>query len=333
MTLPTSIGSASHFDQGTDDPKQARAQLKQIRDDLETINNHLKASAFLAPSTPLGIGHGLESSGGNLRAKLQTNPGLARSADGLALDINGLTAETAPAVADVVALYDASAAALRKMTLQNLLKVINALTEDSTPDTTADFVAAYDASAGTAKKVKLANLAGTWQKLDSQTPSAQSTVDFETSFTNSTFVAHRLVFDELRGSIDSQLPIVRVKAGGAYKSGASDYAWSGKYRRVDTGVEVTGRSSTDSSISLSAGDGLGNAANERGRGWIEIQKPTLTGFGFVTCNLLYFDQQGFPYEAHTAGQFLTVGAIEGLQVLFASGTLSGNFLQVGLSNA
>ena len=67
MTLPVSIGSASHFDQGTDDPKQARAQLKQVRDDLETVNNHLKLSPLISPSTPLGIGAGLESSGGNLR--------------------------------------------------------------------------------------------------------------------------------------------------------------------------------------------------------------------------------------------------------------------------
>ena len=48
MTLPSSIGSASHFDQGSDDPKQARAQLKQIRDDIETINEHLKLSPFIA---------------------------------------------------------------------------------------------------------------------------------------------------------------------------------------------------------------------------------------------------------------------------------------------
>ncbi len=333
MTLPTSIGSASHFDQGTDDPKQARAQLKQIRDDLETINNHLKASAFLAPSSPLGIGDGLESSGGNLRAKLQTNPGLARSADGLALDVNGLSAETAPAVADTIALYDATAAALRKMTLENLLKVINALTEDSTPDTTADFVAAYDASAGTAKKVKLANLAGTWQKLASATPSAASSVDFETSFANSAFVAHRIVFDDVRPSANDHALLLRVKAGGAYKSGAGDYAWSGMQRQITNGVETSGAAATDSAINVTGGDTLSNGANTRARGWIEIQNPTLTGFGLVSCTLLYFDSQPFAFRAQTAGQYLTAGAIEGLRLLFASTTITGNFLHIGLSNA
>lgn len=106
-------------------------------------------------------------------------------------DVNSLTAETAPAVADLVALYDSSASAHRKMTLANLLKVVtsltaetspatddelllydtsgtsadkitlvnllkvlNSLTEDTSPDESADFLLSYDTSAGTVKKVK-----------------------------------------------------------------------------------------------------------------------------------------------------------------------------------
>lgn len=69
--------------------------------------------------------------------------------------ITALTAETAPATGDELALYDASAAAARKMTLQNALKVINALTADSTPDRAADYVLTYDASAADVKKVLL----------------------------------------------------------------------------------------------------------------------------------------------------------------------------------
>ena len=77
-----------------DDPKQARAQLAGLRADVETINEHLKNSPFLSPASPLGIGDGLESSGGNVRAKLDSSPGLARAASGLRLDATALTAET-----------------------------------------------------------------------------------------------------------------------------------------------------------------------------------------------------------------------------------------------
>lgn len=77
---------------------------------------------------------------------------------GLAID--WLTALTAPAVGDLLAVYDASATGERKITLSNLLKVINGLTEDTAPDTTADFVVTYDTSAAGPKKVKLQNFAG-----------------------------------------------------------------------------------------------------------------------------------------------------------------------------
>lgn len=68
------------------------------------------------------------------------------------------TAETAPDVADLVLLDDVSANAGRTMTLQNLLKVINTLAADGTPDVTADYVVTYDASAAAAKKVLLNKL-------------------------------------------------------------------------------------------------------------------------------------------------------------------------------
>jgi hypothetical protein len=69
--------------------------------------------------------------------------------------INLLTAETAPAVDDELALYDADGAATDKITLANLLKVVNALTEDTSPNFANDFILTYDASASAAKKVKL----------------------------------------------------------------------------------------------------------------------------------------------------------------------------------
>jgi hypothetical protein len=68
--------------------------------------------------------------------------------------IDALTAETAPDIADELALFDASASTTDKITLANLLKVINGLTEDTAPDKAADFLLSYDTSATAAKKVK-----------------------------------------------------------------------------------------------------------------------------------------------------------------------------------
>lgn len=63
-----------------------------------------------------------------------------------------------PAIDDSVLLYDLSGTAATTMTLANLVAVVNGLTEDTTPDVAADFLLSYDSSAGVAKKVKPSNL-------------------------------------------------------------------------------------------------------------------------------------------------------------------------------
>jgi hypothetical protein len=67
--------------------------------------------------------------------------------------ISGATAETAPAVDDLLLLSDTSASTVDKITLENMLKVVNALTEDTNPDLNADYLLSYDASAAAVKKV------------------------------------------------------------------------------------------------------------------------------------------------------------------------------------
>ena len=126
MPLPSAITASTNYDADGDDPKQARAQLAGLRGDVETINEHLKLSPLLAPATPLTLGEGLESSGGALNAKLDANAGLARSTSGLRLDATALTAETSADDADLVAVYDDSATAMRKMTRANFLSGVGA---------------------------------------------------------------------------------------------------------------------------------------------------------------------------------------------------------------
>lgn len=85
------------------------------------------------------------------------------------LDIHGTTALTAPATDDEAVVYDASASANRRITLADLLKVLNVFTEDTSPDSSADFLLTYDTSASAIKKVKPANLATSKPTPDFQT--------------------------------------------------------------------------------------------------------------------------------------------------------------------
>lgn len=91
------------------------------------------------------------------------------------LDINSLTAETAPATDDVVPLYDTSATANRKMTLANVLKVIGSLTAETAP-ATDDILALYDTSAGTTDAITLANLFKVINSLTAETAPATDDV-------------------------------------------------------------------------------------------------------------------------------------------------------------
>jgi hypothetical protein len=90
--------------------------------------------------------------------------------------ISGATAETAPAVDDLLLLSDTSASTVDKITLENMLKVINGITEDTSPDSLNDFVVTYDTSAGAAKKVSLINARGDLLfRLDSDLAGANAT--------------------------------------------------------------------------------------------------------------------------------------------------------------
>lgn len=73
--------------------------------------------------------------------------------------IDTISALTGPDVADELAIIDVSASNVAlKITLANLFKVINTMTADATPDIAADYVTTYDASASAAKKVLLNKL-------------------------------------------------------------------------------------------------------------------------------------------------------------------------------
>lgn len=76
------------------------------------------------------------------------------------LDIANAVAKTSPALADLIALYDAAGTANKRMTLENLFKTIGLLGVDGSPDTGNDFLVSWDASASAPKRVSMAGFVG-----------------------------------------------------------------------------------------------------------------------------------------------------------------------------
>lgn len=83
------------------------------------------------------------------------NAAAARSTIVAIGEFSTLLSETSPAIDDELIVRDTSASTTDKITLANVLKVLNALTEDTTPDGAADYVLTYDASASAVKKALL----------------------------------------------------------------------------------------------------------------------------------------------------------------------------------
>lgn len=104
----------------------------------------------------------------------------ASIAAGMETIATALTADTAPAVDDLVFVRSTANTQGRKTTWQNALKVINGLSEDTSPDALADYLVTYDASASAAKKVLPASIArvpsGAARNLTASRPSV-STID------------------------------------------------------------------------------------------------------------------------------------------------------------
>lgn len=147
----------------------------------------VKANATNATASPADLayatdGHLIAREGTTLESRLVAAKNLADAAITAAKLasslVSGLTEETALATDDEIIIGDTSAANIRKMTVANLLKIINALSADASPDTAADYVMTYDASASAAKKVLISNLVSA---SPSASTSAQGIIELATS--------------------------------------------------------------------------------------------------------------------------------------------------------
>jgi hypothetical protein len=71
--------------------------------------------------------------------------------------VEGLTEETTVSVSDAFPMYDESATTLKRSTVQSLLKVINTLTEETTPQVSVDYMLVHNTSVGGPRKISVQN--------------------------------------------------------------------------------------------------------------------------------------------------------------------------------
>jgi hypothetical protein len=159
--------------------------------------------------------------------------------------ISGATAETAPAVDDLLLLSDTSASTVDKITLENMLKVVNALTEDTSPDVNADYLLSYDASASAVKKV-LMGRANVYLGSGVNTTSGTSY-----DFTGIPAWVKRITINITGLSTSgTSVPIIQIGDSGGIET--SNYNGTGAYFKSDT---------TGNTSNLSSGFAVGSNVN------------------------------------------------------------------------
>ncbi len=251
------------------------------------------------------------------------------------LDINGLTSIGAAVdgASDTFPIYDSSATANRKVTLNDL---ITSLTEDTTPDTANDLVITYDNSATQIKKVKLQNLVATgdWVKISSSTASSSSSVDF--TGLSSTYRAYVVVLSAITPATNAVglRMLTSTNNGSSYDTGASDYGYYNGAVAF-SGSSITETSTAAAAINISttiAGSGLSNTAGFGFNGTVYIHNVSNT-----TDRKIFTWHGGCTYSTPTGATFVGTGSrhstgdIDAIRFQMSSGNIaSGTFTLYGL---
>lgn len=128
-----------------------------------------------------------------------------------------LTNNTAPELTDRILFVDNGTGNLQDITPDNLLKIINSLTEDTTPDRAADYALVYDASASAVKKVLLNKMVGYEKALSTfnNTPADATTYYFGAfpGGTLGTAAGNQRVYIPFAGIIRSAYVFITCVAG------------------------------------------------------------------------------------------------------------------------
>jgi hypothetical protein len=253
----------------------------------------------------------------------------------LATFLSALAAETAPAIDDLLMLFDTSAGTTDKITLENFMKVVNVLTEDTTPDLAADFVPTYDVGSSAPKKV-LANNLNNWKRLAGGSVAAAATLDIVLTNYYALYKTLVLVLTNFNPATDDVELWLRTSTDG----GSTFAAAAGNYDRAYVGT-AAGAATTNSSTSTTeivvAGGGAGSRAVGNAAAEAANSVVYMSDLDETTFNKKFFGFCGFtdPVPNISVGQFcgsrLATADVDAIRVMFESGNIdTGDWVLYGV---
>ena len=198
-------------------------------------------------------------------------------------------------------------------------------------------------AAGTSGQVLTSNGAGaapTFQTsggglilLGTATASSSTSIDIGSGLDidvaiDSTYDRYLITYDELVPGTDGVALYLRLGNGGAFDSGASDYAW--------IGVNMTGASTVngaydaaDAQIPLFVANGVGSAAGESasGHAWLHAPADTSTNT-LVTCDATFISNVGVMSMGRGHGSRLEAAAHDRARLLMSVGNIASGEIKI-----
>lgn len=214
---------------------------------------------------------------------------------GTSVNINGATAETSANDSDEILIYDASAGANRKMTRGNFLT-----------------------AAGS-----------TWTLLSTTTASSSATIDLSLTSGYNKYRVH--IHGLVPVTDDVDLYARFQTAGGAYRSGASDYKFA-SFGRDNTDIGVSSSAAAQIEVNSTSDSGLGSAAGEHFSAVVDISSPRSSSEATLfRADMVFAQASGNLCVLNTAGSVATAEDNDEVRFLLSSGNISsGTFKVYGL---
>ncbi len=193
-----------------------------------------------------------------------------------------------------------------------------------------NMVLTYDDATGLISLEAAAGGSG-WVAISTTNASAASSVDI-TSGLDSTYHLYMVVGRDITPSGNSHDLWFRISDDGStFEADSGDYQWALTGRDAG-GANNTESDNSDTEIHLTGSD-TGNATNERGHLIMYLWQPSEAATFMCQWHFTYLDENDDVTTIHGSGEHQTAAAVLGIQFLFASGNISGDFDIYGLTKA
>lgn len=168
--------------------------------------------------------------------------------------------------------------------------------------------------------------------IESQTASGAASVDF--TDLSSDYAAYLIVYCNTTTGTDNVDVILRTSSdnGSTFDNGAAEYTYLVREATMATTVVFT-NTGDDAHTNIVLYRAAGNATNEDGSGFVWLFNPSATTFTSVDFTSSHENQAGTMVYSKGAGTRLEAAAVDAIQILASSGTISGVFKLYGVNSS